>query len=95
MGLFMFAHPTATGGRDTPVQVKSSEIVGVRGIRGPASQSLMALQDPGGSSSAWWTRSPRPIGRGEPSSNPMFSPPSRQLPAESFRGDGRAIPPPA
>jgi hypothetical protein len=38
MSLLMFAHPTAKGGRDTPAQVKSSEIVGIREIRGrPAS----------------------------------------------------------
>src|SRR4029450_8311979 len=36
MSLFMLAHLAARSGRDTQARVKSSEIVGVRGIRGPA-----------------------------------------------------------
>ena len=64
-------------GETRQARVKSPVIVGHRSIRAAGPGSLRWTPRLGGSKSAWSTRSVRPIDPGEPSSNPMSSPPIR------------------
>ena len=64
-------------GETRQARVKSPVIVGHRSIRAAGPGSLRWTPRLGGSNSAWSTRSVRPIDPGEPSSNPMSSPPIR------------------
>ena len=93
MGLFMFAHPAAKGGRDTPSPGKV--IRDRRPSRDPraGSQSLMALQDGGEQFSMVHQKSETYRPRRafiEADAEPDEPAP----PTGSFRGNGTAVPPP-
>src|SRR6476469_7734585 len=74
----MLTQRADANGRDTPGAGKVSwRLSGARSIRAADPGSLRWTPTLGGSNSAWSTRSLRPIDPGEPSSNLMPRPPSR------------------
>jgi hypothetical protein len=95
MGPFMFAHLTAKSGRDTPAQVKSSEIAGVRGIRGPAQAACDGAPRPGGEQFTMVDQKSETYRPRRAFIESDVQPAEPEQPAQSFRGNGWSVPPPA